>query len=150
MLSLSVYFQRASNCFSFENNIFIVRWNFHMLHILYFSILLHSFYTEYLFFCPSIWGSWGVHYNTWRWPCEAETCRRVTEDKKWMCYIDGQKNKYSVPYVTFTFMAVQGDLPTHETNHSFVTSNTGRRAWETIGGRLSDHATWVGRITTTR
>jgi hypothetical protein len=35
-----------------------------LLNILYFSILLHSFNTEYLFFCP--------------------------------CYIDGQKNKYSV------------------------------------------------------
>jgi hypothetical protein len=25
-----------------------------LIHILYFSILLHSFYTEYLFFCPSM------------------------------------------------------------------------------------------------
>jgi hypothetical protein len=31
-----------------------------------------------------------------RWPCEAETCRRLMENKKWMCYIDGQKSKYSV------------------------------------------------------
>jgi hypothetical protein len=29
-------------------------------------------------------------------PCEAETCRRLIENKKWMCYIDRQKNKYSV------------------------------------------------------
>jgi hypothetical protein len=29
-------------------------------------------------------------------PCEAETCRRLIEYKKWMCYIDGQKNKYSL------------------------------------------------------
>jgi hypothetical protein len=36
------------------------------------------------------------NYNTWRWSCEAETCRRLIENKKWMCYIDGQKNKYSV------------------------------------------------------
>jgi hypothetical protein len=37
---------------------------------------------------------WRVYCNTWRWPCEAETCRRIIENKKWMCYIDG-KNKYS-------------------------------------------------------
>jgi hypothetical protein len=29
------------------------------------------------------------NYNNWGWQCEAEF-------KKWMCYIDGQKNKYSV------------------------------------------------------
>jgi hypothetical protein len=33
---------------------------------------------------------------TWRWPCEAEARRRLIENKKWMCYTDGQKNKYSV------------------------------------------------------
>jgi hypothetical protein len=37
-----------------------------------------------------------VYYNTWIWPCEAETCRRLIEYKKWMCYTDGQKNKYSL------------------------------------------------------
>jgi hypothetical protein len=29
-------------------------WIFSILYILYFSILLHSFNTEYLFFCPSM------------------------------------------------------------------------------------------------
>jgi hypothetical protein len=33
-------------------------------------------------------------HNTWRWPCEAKTCRRLIENKKLMCYIDGQNNKY--------------------------------------------------------
>jgi hypothetical protein len=27
-----------------------------------------------------------MFYNTWRWSCEAETCRRLIENKKWMCY----------------------------------------------------------------
>jgi hypothetical protein len=39
---------------------------------------------------------WRIYNNTWRWPREAETCRRLIENKKWMCYIDGQNNKYSV------------------------------------------------------
>jgi hypothetical protein len=37
-----------------------------------------------------------VSYHTRRWPCAAETCRWLIENKKWMCYIDGQNNKYSV------------------------------------------------------
>jgi hypothetical protein len=45
---------------------------------------------------PCCTSFWRVYYNTWRWPCEAETCRRLIENKKWTCYIDGQKNKYSV------------------------------------------------------
>jgi hypothetical protein len=27
---------------------------------------------------------WRVYYNTWRWPCEAEICRRIINNKKWM------------------------------------------------------------------
>jgi uncharacterized protein YhhL (DUF1145 family) len=37
-----------------------------------------------------------AYYNTCRWPFEAETCLRLIENKKWMCYINGQKNKYSL------------------------------------------------------
>jgi hypothetical protein len=29
---------------------------------------------------------WRVYYNTWRWPCEAETCRRIIKIKKWMLH----------------------------------------------------------------
>jgi hypothetical protein len=27
-----------------------------------------------------------VYYNTWRWPCEAVTCRRIIKNKKWMLH----------------------------------------------------------------
>jgi hypothetical protein len=78
-------------------------------HILYFSILLHSFNTEYLFSCPSMQH---IHFLN-----SIKTCfglartsggeYSITDDgrvrpkhvlmkfRKWMCCIDGQENKYS-------------------------------------------------------
>jgi hypothetical protein len=43
-----------------------------------------------------LWYLWLRSSSSSRWPCEAEACRRLIENKKWMCYDDGQKNKYSV------------------------------------------------------
>jgi hypothetical protein len=89
------------------NPLFFLEYLVIILNILYFSILLHSFYTEYLFFCPSMYQSlfiiyysstwcWSTIYlivftlaayiDTWKWPCEAETCRRIINNKKWMLH----------------------------------------------------------------
>jgi hypothetical protein len=42
-----------------------------------FTLNICSFF--FFFFCR-------VYYNTWRWPCEAETCRRIIKYKKSMLH----------------------------------------------------------------
>jgi hypothetical protein len=53
--------------------------------ILYFSILLHSFNTEYFS---------GGEYSITTEDGRVRPKHVLIEFKKWMCYIDGQKNKY--------------------------------------------------------
>jgi hypothetical protein len=63
------------------------------------NVLLHIYCllaSCYIRFTLNICCFLSINVTHGRWPCEAEICRRIIENKKWMCYTDGQKNKYSV------------------------------------------------------
>jgi hypothetical protein len=70
---LVMYIVISTNLQETHRNVWQILLEYIKANILYFSILLNSFNTEYLFFC------------------EAETCRRLMEYKKWMCYIEMDK-----------------------------------------------------------